>query len=196
MLDIKKNNQKDIFLKAEKSSLGGFTIIEMLVSVAIIGMISGIFLVNYRGTNRRSELVGAAQKFASDARLAQNYSLGLKKADIADANPPAGGWGIYINRASTSYVLFADKNAPSGNRQYDNGEKVREIFFPKGVTVATNGISIGGLSVPTSTIVFFPPDPLTYIKNSTTTNISIILKDQDNSTSTVRINFLGLIEVN
>ncbi len=174
----------------------GFTLMEMIASIAIIGIIFSIFLANYRGTNNRSELVGAAQKLASDIRLAQNYSLGLKKASDTDADPPPGGWGVYVDEASASYILFADKNAPDGNRIYDNGEKFREIFLPDGVMINTNGISVGGASAQTSAIVFFPPDPVTYISNSSTTDISITLKDRNNSTLAVKVNFLGLVEVN
>lgn len=173
----------------------GFSLLEMLVSVSILGIMLSIFAVNYRGANSKSELVGAAQKMASDIRLMQNYGLSLKKFSPTDTEPPAGGWGIYINNASTSYVLFADKNTPNGNKAYDNGEKFREILLPGGITVAPNGILVGGSPVPTSTVIFFPPDPMTYINNSSSTNISITLKEKSRTASVI-INSLGLVEAN
>ncbi|MBU3664044.1 MAG: prepilin-type N-terminal cleavage/methylation domain-containing protein [Bacteroidetes bacterium] len=57
----------------------GFTVIELVVSIAIISMVTAIFLVNYRTVNRRSDLTMISQKVVTDIRMAQNYSLGLAR---------------------------------------------------------------------------------------------------------------------
>ena len=49
----------------------GFTLIELIVSMAIITMITAIFLVNYRSTTRRADLRLTAQRVVSDIRLTQ-----------------------------------------------------------------------------------------------------------------------------
>ena len=162
--------------------------IELLVSVFIIAAMSSLFLVNYHNTNKRSDLSLTKQKLASDIRLAQNYSLGSKVYD--GVNLPAGGWGVHFDLADPSrYIIFADKNLPNGNQIYDAGEAVETKILPAGITI--NSLSPAN----TVDIVFYPPDPVTYINNSATANAQIILKENvNNSTAAVMVNFFGLID--
>ncbi len=145
-------------------------------------------MVNYHGTNKRSELGMVKQKLVSDIRIAQNYSLGSKTYD--GVNIPGGGWGVHFSLSDpTHYIIFADKNFPDGNQAYDAGEAVEVKNLPAGITI--NFLS------PASPvdIVFFPPDPATYINGFNNTTARIILKENvNNSTATVFVNFFGLID--
>lgn len=167
----------------------GFTLIELLASIFIIALISGVFMVNYHNTNKRSGLKVAIQKLASDIRLAQNYSLGSKTYD--GITIPSGGWGVHFSLSSpSSYIIFADKDAPNGNRVYDAGEAVETKALPAGVTI--NFLS----PADTVDLVFFPPDPTTYVNGSATASARIVLKENiNNSTAAVTVNFFGLIDV-
>jgi len=167
----------------------GFTLIELLVSIFIIGLISGVFMVNYHNTNKRSELKVTIQKLASDIRLAQNYSLGSKTYD--GVNTPKGGWGLHFDLSSPSnYIIFADKNTPNGNKTYDAGEAVETRTLPAGVTI--NSLSPANAV----DIVFFPPDPITYVNGSNAATARVVLKESmNNSTAAVTVNFFGLIDV-
>jgi len=168
----------------------GFTLIELLVSVFIIGLISGLFLVNYHNTSKRSDLKLAIQKVASDIRLAQNYSLGSKTYN--GTTIPSGGWGITFNRSDSSYIIFADKD---GDYTYDSGEAMETRTLPTGVTI--DSLRVNGLPRASVDIVFFPPDPTTYInKNLNNTSARIELKENiNNSTAAVNVNLFGLIDV-
>jgi prepilin-type N-terminal cleavage/methylation domain-containing protein len=167
----------------------GFTLIELLASIFIIILVSGVFMANYHNTNKRSELNIVKQKLASDIRLAQNYSLGSKTYD--GVNTPKGGWGVYFSTASpNSYIIFADKNSPNGNKTYDSGEAIETRTLPAGVTI----ISLSPASP--LNIVFFPPDPVTYVNGSATANGKITLKENiNNSTAIVTVNSFGLIDI-
>jgi len=171
-----------------KKNLAGFTLIELLVSIFIIATMSSLFMVNYHNTNKRSELGVVKQKLASDIRMAQNYSLGSKTYD--GANTPAGGWGVHFNLSDpTHYIIFADKNSPNGNQVYDIGEAVETKILPSGVII--NSLSPAN----TVDIIFFPPDPVTYINGLDNTNAEITLKENiNNSTAKVFVNFFGLID--
>ena len=173
----------------------GFTLIELIVSVSIIALVTGIFLANYSSANRRTDLTMTAQKMVADIRLAQNYALGL--ARYGNSNVPAGGWGIHIdllNYGSNKYVVFADDNA---NYVYDADEA--NAAFGAQVTSLPNNIIISSLNVGTKAdITFLPPDPITTITGSVTTHqqVDIVLKDvKTNSIKTIRVNYLGLAEV-
>jgi Tfp pilus assembly protein FimT len=166
----------------------GFTLIELLTSIFIIILITGMFMVNYHNTNKRSELGVVKQKLASDIRLAQNYSLGSKTYD--GITTPSGGWGVHFSLADpTHYIIFADKNASNGNQTYDAGEAVETKTLPVGMTI--NSLSPANVV----DIVFFPPDPVTYINGLNNTTAQIVLKENiNNSTAAVTVNFFGLID--
>lgn len=171
----------------KKINIQGFTLIELLVSVFIIAMMSGLFMVNYHNTNKRSELGMIKQKLASDIRLAQNYSLGSKTYD--GLNAPSGGWGVHfkINNPS-EYIIFADKN---NNQSYSTNEAIETKALPAGITID----SLSPIQGQALDIVFLPPDPVTYINNSTITNAQIILRENiNNSTAAISVNSFGLID--
>ena len=173
----------------------GFSLIELIVSLSIIALISGIFLVNYHNTNRRTDLTMAAQTLVTDIRYAQANALGLIKYD---GEVPAGGWGIFVStnpQDQGHYLLFADEN---DNQKFDAGEAStnlggRRIDLPANIVID----NLSPLS-PTANITFLPPDPITRLSSDTTnsTYLDIRLKEKvNNNTKTIRVNFLGLVEV-
>lgn len=176
----------------------GFTLIELIVSVGVITMVTGIFLANYSSANRRSDLVMTAQKMVSDIRMAQNYALGLARYGLSGSlNVPAGGWGIHIdlqNYGNNKYVLFADDN---NNQSFDSGEA--DVRYGAQITTLPTNIVIDSVSMGTKAdITFLPPNPITTIKMAVSTipQADIILKDvKTNNTKKVRVNYLGLAEV-
>ena len=86
----------------------GMTLIELLTSIAVIALISGIFLANYHSNIKRTDLTMTSQTAVADIRLAQGNALGLLKYQ---GQVPAGGWGAYFSTvASSTYVIFADNN--------------------------------------------------------------------------------------
>lgn len=177
--------------KKSLTSDSGFTLLELLASIFIITAMSGLFIVNYHNTNKRSELSAAKQKLASDIRLAQNYSLGSKTYD--GLNTPKGGWGAHFSLADPShYIIFADKaeaGFPNGNQTYGAGEAMETKTLPAGVTI--DSLSPAGAV----DIVFFPPDPAIYVNGNINTNALITLKENvNNSTAAVSVNFFGLID--
>ncbi len=176
-------------IRKNLSGQKGFTLIELLASIFIIGLISVIFIVNYHSTSKHSELNMTKQKLASDIRVAQNNSLGSKTYD--GLNTPIGGWGAHfdINLAG-QYIIFADKNA---DKAYSAGEAIETKTLPTGVII--NLIKVSNITRSTADIVFFPPDPVTYINNASSTDARIELKEgTNNSLGVVTVNFFGLID--
>ncbi len=164
----------------------GFTFIELLASIFIIALISGIFLTNYHAGNRQSRLINAAQKLASDMRLAQNYALGLREFE---GGFPPGGWGVHFEQGNSNYIIFADGD---NDQIYDSGEEFLTINLPDNITI--NSVAANPLD-----IVFLPPDPTIYfnaVNASVDVSTDIVLKDsQTGLTKTVKVNFLGLVDV-
>jgi type II secretory pathway pseudopilin PulG len=182
----------------------GYTLIELLVSMGIIIILTLVFTINYNFANSRTDLTLVAQKLVSDLHAAQNDALGLSKYNGA---VPAGGWGLSLSTAKTTYTLFADLNAPgnSGYLQYDPPTEgvisygARVITLPPGVVIS-NLQTDQASSTAAVNVTFLPPDPQTNIydvgSTATSSTLLITLKEaQDNTIKTVRVNFLGLAEV-
>lgn len=180
-----------------------FTMIELLVSIAIIVIITSVFLANYRTGNEKSKMNIVAHSFASDIRRAQNNSLGLIKYA---GEAPSGGWGININLSSNnaSYRIFADIDA---NRVFDAGEDAENyggsaITLPDGITfeyldIVNSNNEGGGNDRQEINITFLPPDPITYIHDGIDehSNVWIGLVSDKGDQKQIHINFLGLIDI-
>src|SRR6056297_1753779 len=91
----------------------GFTLLEILVTIFIIGLLSTAMLANYKQGNRDNELNMKAEALAANIRWAQNNTLGsVKYGDSV----PSGGWGVYLKESkSGEYVVFANINYEEGN---------------------------------------------------------------------------------
>lgn len=186
-----------------KKSQSGFTMIELIISIFIIMMISGLVMANYRAGQRSYELKNSALQLANTARTAENYALGLKKNEKTTSFPRQG-WGIYIDKTKTEYVLFGDDDiAASPPRLYEAGEKYLASELLNGVAVDKIELSSSTplwtgeiMSLSNLSIVFAPPDPSVYVNNSSSTTARITLKHNvSNATSAIEINPLGMINI-
>ncbi len=83
----------------------GFTLIEMLVVLAIIAVISAIAVTGQSTFNQSLLLTNTAYTVAFSAREAQSFGLSSRKFGSVQ-NP---GYGLHFDRALPgSYILFAD----------------------------------------------------------------------------------------
>lgn len=71
-------------LQSHKSITGqGYTLIEILVALSIIGLLFGFGYASFRDFSRRQALQGTVKKIQGDLRLAQQQALsGKKPSDI------------------------------------------------------------------------------------------------------------------
>jgi len=170
-----------------KNDQKGFTLVELTVVIAIIILLSGLVLTNYRVGEREYALLRSAQKLAQDLRRAQKMAMASETLPAKCGGEfSAGGYGIYFVTASNSYILFADCD---DNGEYDLGpEKIEEIFLESKIKISTLSSDPFSLN-----ITFFPPDPTIIIKPSA--NPATITLKNDGKTKTVKINTAGLIEI-
>ncbi|MBP9816571.1 MAG: type II secretion system protein [Candidatus Pacebacteria bacterium] len=145
----------------------GFTLVEMLVVLAIIVIITGIALVGQSTFNRSLILTDTAYTVALSIRESQ--SLGLSSRKVVDTLIQNAGYGVYFT-PGTSYVQYADiyptkpgddlndkcagheadtgPESRPGNCKYDSGQDtiIKTYRFDRGFTVSRFcGESEGGI---------------------------------------------------
>ena len=165
----------------------GFTLIELIVVISIIGLLSGILFLGKTSGERRLALQRSAYQLSQDLREVQEMAMGAKETKCGTHN-----FGIYLKQGSgqNSYILFGDCNANCHFDDSSSDEVLREVKLEKDVVY----------SLPSDLhIIFVPPDPEIYI-NSTDclndwgeeTSVTLSLNSE---TKTVKINSAGRIEI-
>ena len=169
-----------------QNNKSGFTLIELIVSIAIIGFVTTIGVVNYRSANKSSVLQLEAYKAATDIRRAQNMALGAIEFNFNPSARVPDAWGVYFDSASADrYIIFADQD---NNQIYTSGDGIFAAINLKNNIVLDISGSIN--------ISFVPPDPTTYLNGLSGGEVSINLKDQAGNKYEIKVNVLGLIDVN
>jgi len=87
---------------------GGFTLMELIVSLSIFGLLVTFSVVNFRGFERDITLDLRSEEIASLLRQAQLWSL---TGQLRGGSRPPGGYGIRIDQCSTgpcTVIFFAD----------------------------------------------------------------------------------------
>lgn len=147
----------------------GFTLIEMLMVVVVIGIVASVSAPTFRGYMMSQRISAASRQLVTNLRFAR-----LRSVD--ERNP----WVVLFMRTSNQYILFSDDGGGGGiatnpnynelnrsNLRPDPGERVYGPFtltggvtygmvessgLPNGITIS-NAISFSG-SPPL--IVFYP----------------------------------------
>jgi prepilin-type N-terminal cleavage/methylation domain-containing protein len=156
----------------------GFTLIEMLVSMGIFAIITGLVIANFRGGKQGDELRIAAQLIGSEVRRTQTMAVGAEVVPwcvggsnagavclSGDSQCPGGecirdvprGYGLRLSSSGpdTAKVIgFADIN---GDGVFQPEEETRRdnIALSPSITVSSLSPSSSG----SLDIVFTPPRP-------------------------------------
>lgn len=112
------------FLMSRFFSQRGFTLVELLVTIAIISLLLGMVVVNFRISEQSSAVNLGTEHLAGALREIQNYSLAQKRivvdASVPDGVIPPGGYGLEISVKQNSYLLYADlDNVPGFKKGID-----------------------------------------------------------------------------
>jgi prepilin-type N-terminal cleavage/methylation domain-containing protein len=123
-----------------------FTLVELIVAIAIVGMISvfGFARIRSNGPNQEVELQAA--NIVSLLRKAQVQSI---SGHTTEGFLPENGYGIHIDNCVSNCIisLFADND---GDFLKGSTEVVEIINFTKNISLDTGG-------QPTVDIIFRPP---------------------------------------
>lgn len=137
----------------------GFTLIEALVVIFVIGTISSMMIVNWRKNESQYQLQRVAQEIVQNIRKTQDFALSGKRIFWA----PTGEWkvpdyGIYFQRLNPTYFIYVDV---IGNDGYQSPEDLIETTtrVEAGIEISSfgggNNLSVI-FEVPNGFVRFYP----------------------------------------
>lgn len=137
----------------------GFTIVEMVFTLAVISILAGIIIGYSRRGESETNLIRAANQFILDIQRTQHLAMLIYEEQSVGGQKNCG-WGIFFsqNRGDissnplTKYIVFSDfcGHNLTGNGIFDDGETYEERNLIKGVEIYFTNIN---------SFVFIPPEP-------------------------------------
>ncbi len=112
--------------------VSGFTVVELMVVVAIFAVISSISAFNYRSFETSITVKNLAQDIALTIRKAQSYTLGFQSPEPTLLNETVIGYGVHFDmQYPDTFLLFGDFKTTNptinANNVYD-GTSCNRIF--------------------------------------------------------------------
>ncbi len=129
------------FIKKKKKE-AGFTLLELMVVIALMAIIFSITLSNYNGMNKKIELENLVYDVALSIREAQLYGINKKlaKNEFSDGETSPFGFHIDISNSDTKNKLWIfsdiDKNFYFDDDCSTTQEECQTVeVFPKGMHI-------------------------------------------------------------
>ena len=178
----------------------GFTLIELLIVIAIIGILTGVVTIGFRGGQDALKLSRAANQMARDIRSTIEFAVNSQVHNAGTAyenqcTPPpldkdiTPGYGVHFTTAS--YFQYVDCG---GNDGYQFGtDEIAKVFSLE------PGVNIQSVSPPFNNIIsvfFFSPDPIISFFGSANPKSAQIVLEAGGKTKTVTITNKGVININ
>lgn len=100
-----------VFLrKTLPSETFGFTLMELLISITIFLIITGMVIINFHAGRYRDELVGAAEAISTSMREMQTATNAgdVVECNVGEFEPPTNGFGVNLAASAVAGKLFGD----------------------------------------------------------------------------------------
>ena len=180
----------------------GFTLVELLVSFAVIAVLATIVFVNFRSGNDILALERSAQKVVQDVRRTAGFALQGDQL-VTCGSGTLSAYGIYIQEGGGSYIIFANCNG-TDKEGYDSGQDtlIETVTLEDPVTIlSVDAVPSAGIFNGNAwSVSFFPPDPQAVLCGNDSCNgnnllktaeVTIALKNDASKTKTIDVNEAG-----
>lgn len=186
----------------------GFTLVELLVTITIFVILTGVVLFNQSRFNSSILLTNLAYDTALTVRQAQTYGINIKEFNVNGTGNFFVPYGVHFDMsAPKSFILFADL-ATKGFYDYSTSTCdspngcVNRYNISRGNYISDLCINDTTCGQKTLDIVFVRPNPDAHIraydgttKLSEQTSATVVLKGSDGSTRKIGVRNNGLIEI-
>lgn len=159
----------------------GFTLTELLIVIALIGLLTTLVIVNFRRGNFSNDLRQASTELLQHLRLAQQYTIGgnsilfcsdnsttcttegnlcLTNSAVCRSGVPRGGYGVHVG-SNFQYTIFGDVTDNALLESADDASIVVKRVDNKGIHFSFYQLSGQAVTTPSPgspiNIVFEPP---------------------------------------
>lgn len=149
-----------------RSTAKGFSILELMVAIAILAMLSSISLAGFVGLNNRVNVDTLAHNIAQWLRDAQISSMSVRRSAITNTFPP--GYGLHFSTAQNNQFIYYREASSPANKIYNAGTDGIEntIQLLQGYTISSIVPTPAG-STNWVDIAFARPEPDAVITGAT-----------------------------
>lgn len=109
----------------------GYTLIEILVALSIVGLLFSFGFVSFRDFSRRQALSGTAKGIQGDLRLAQQQALSGKKPSSTLCDAPANSLSSFSFNVYSTTAYKIQANCSGGD------VTIRDVSIPTGITISS-----------------------------------------------------------
>ena len=188
--------------RIQYSTQRGFTLVEVLVSLGIFAVLTGVVLSNYRGYNTNALFSNASEDIVLALRQAQVYGVGVKGEGTSFTTP----YGVHFDEANPSQIIIFADVYPSavpplvpGDGKYTDGQDstVETINWGNVVASMTLSCDPSPCAGDVASVTFKRPDPDAVIKNgggADITKLDVIIENGTKA-STITITNTGQISL-
>jgi len=110
-------------MKASISTTRGITFVELMATVVIIGLVSGMAVPRFQIAYERLQIRSANREIASTLRLARSMSVSNKDR-----------YGVFFDQGALSISLFKNSASPETNEYTDSDSLIRVDTLPHAFT--------------------------------------------------------------
>ncbi|MBI2411534.1 MAG: type II secretion system protein [Candidatus Kerfeldbacteria bacterium] len=105
----------------------GFTIIELLIVIAIIGLLSSLVIFQFAGSNNPNILRSAQSILIEDIRTTMSWAQSGKRESTTGTVPH--GYGLVLYPGTDTYTIYADLNADNQYTKEPDDAVVKTVSF-------------------------------------------------------------------
>jgi prepilin-type N-terminal cleavage/methylation domain-containing protein len=157
----------------DKLNKKGFTLIENLIVIAIMGIAIGIAIFMMGGKDARAQLKSNSRDIASHMKLARTGA-------IRDSQP----WAIQFDQANGRYLIYNDSGEAVGSEDWSDGDEslYRTVNLDGRVSYGSGqGMRPGATTLPPDG-VSFSAERVVFNRNGTSESGTVYLKSDAGDT--------------
>ena len=121
------------YSKYYTSYASGYTLIEILVALTIVGLLFSFGFVNFRDFSRRQQLSGIVKQIQGDLRLAEEDAITGQKPSTCGSAKTLESYGFEII-LGTEYKINAYCSA-------NTKITIKDVLLPPGITISTSSMN-------------------------------------------------------
>ena len=130
-------------MRGVKNIQRGFTIVELLIVIVVIGILAAIVIVAYNGIQTRAQNTITIQAVAEYVKGLNSYASANGHYPIDSSYPCLGPLGIYCGKVSPGADCFGPgSSSTSSQASFDT--EMKKIFGNKNPATSSQEMSCGG----------------------------------------------------